>query len=250
LYLEVRELPAGKQVGTIAVHHFTWLTFSPDGEQLLFDGLDTTATLSVLEVPSLKLLWKRDRPFNDDVPFSADGHTAFVRWNEPPEVQGLDCATGELRARIAVKSDDPVFTAPGNRTRRFLLLHQSWWKGWDVAPQPIWQRCMQWLPWLNRRDMPTDAVVVFDTESYRERFRLQGWNVYRAILSDDGRMLATQHDDDERREIRCWDVDAFKPLRWVIGVPAGLAALLVLLATWRGRQRAHCKKAPESGSTS
>ncbi len=58
------------------------------------------------------------------------------------------------------------------------------------------------------------------------------WGTRTAMLSDDGNTLVTQHDG----VIRCWDINAWKPLHWPIGVPAGLAALIVLFTVWRRRK--------------
>jgi hypothetical protein len=67
-----------------------------------------------------------------------------------------------------------------------------------------------------------------------------------AILSNDGSTLVTAHYDlqDHRAEgpyvLQCWDITAWKPLRWAFGIPAALGASLGLLVKayrrWRPRR--------------
>ena len=91
---------------------------------------------------------------------------------------------------------------------------------------------MNWQPKIKN-----DLTVVVDTDSCRARFRLTGWNTLSALLYDDGSTLVTVHQEtDNRSVIRCWHVDAWKPLRWAIGVPAGLGTLVVLYVWWRSRR--------------
>lgn len=225
-FVEVREIPTGRLVGTCSLEKQHYAVFSPDGRFLALED-PGTPVLAMFEVPSMNMLWqKRGVSFHTRNEFSHNLNTMFVNAKDPEGIESLDCASGKLLART------PLSVAGGMDTpdRRFLL----YWG--ELQSEPKWAAR---LPWLNRflagRSMA--CAIVLDTDAGRERFRVTGERLSAAKLSDDGRILITTHDEPDRRVLRCWDVDAWKPLHLPIGVPAGLGVLVVLLVWWRGRRR-------------
>jgi hypothetical protein len=214
------------------------MTFSPDGRFLALDVMQEEAMLMVLEVPAMKVLWKQ--PWISEceaICFSRDSRTVFAMSIDRPELKCYDCKTGKARHKIALSVDSDKVEPKLHKTpdRASLLVHQPID---DLAPNqtPLWVRWLTWIPWLNwQPEFKNDIMLVLHTDTCRERFRLQGWDTRSALLADDGHTLVTVHvEGDDRRLIRCWEVDAWKPLHWAIGVPAGLGALaFVLFTLWR-----------------
>jgi hypothetical protein len=87
-----------------------------------------------------------------------------------------------------------------------------------------------------------DLVAVYDTDALCTRFSLHDLGATDAVISDDGRFVATSHRHAEPILIRCWDTHAWKPLHWAVGVPAGVGAIVLLFGWWRGRRRAIVEK--------
>jgi len=156
-------------------------------------------------------------------------------------VYAYDCKTGAERVKLELPPHltgiGSVFSSGLTPDRRFLLVQDF---GSRRAERlTLWQKILSWLPWqIPDLDAMKDLVIVFDMDNLSERFRLEGWNSDKAMISTDGKILATSHHvGDEHQIIRCWEIDARKPLHWAIGVPAGLAAIAVVFAWWRGRRK-------------
>jgi hypothetical protein len=184
--------------------------------------------LLVAKTPTLEVCWeqadhraRRPRLFQE---FSADSRTLFLYMCEDADLVAYDSETGAVRMRIPL----PANLNPRLRMtpdQRALLVHQT--------PGDRRESWIDRIPWMNRL-LPTEAdcVVVIDTNACRERFRLTGSGANSALLSDDGSTVVTGHDG----VLRCWDLNAWKPLHWPIGVPAGLAVLALLWTGWRRRR--------------
>jgi hypothetical protein len=156
----------------------------------------------------------------------------FFHVEDPPEIHCVDSATGSIRRIIPLlaKSGTTTVMTPDHR----MLLVQC-----VQGPRhlPAW---MGRFPWLVKylEKQRNDTVLVLETDTCRPRVHLVGWNASAAWISNDGRTLVTLHvESEERRVMRCWDVDAWKPLHWTLGVPVGLGALMGALALWRGRRQ-------------
>jgi WD40 repeat protein len=248
-YVELRETHTGKQLATIPVKHGCTMTFAPDGRFLALHVMEEKEwMLIVLEVPAMKILWKQPWTSEcEEIGFSRDSRTVFAMPIDSPELKCYDCKTGKLRRRVALSVDCDKVEPKLHMTpdRGSLLVHQI---DDGLAPNEtaIWIRWLTWIPWLNwQPEFKNDIVLVLHTDTCSERIRLRGWNTSSVLLSDDGRTLLTVHDEgDDRRVLRCWDVEAWKPLHWAIGVPAGLGALaFVLFTLWRRWRSAMVKNA-------
>jgi hypothetical protein len=95
----------------------------------------------------------------------------------------IDCATGTPRSRILLpisnnRADPEMRPTPD---RRFLLVHQA-------SGRPFHEAWLDRIPWA-KRWMPRnhDTLIGLETDACLERFRLHGWGLEGALLSDDGR---------------------------------------------------------------
>lgn len=232
--IEVRELATERKVCSDHSHLIGAL-FSPDWRFLVVFREDSAEiTMRMLETANMTELWDRPLPAElDGLNFGKDSRIVFYLSRKNLEIRGLDCNSREVRLRLALPVDpkDKFPTLKLTPDRGSMLVHQK-----QGAPsRPSW---LERVPWLSRWTACNDTTVVLDAETCRERLSLRRSHVATAILSDDGQTLVTGHDEPGgRRVLRCWNVNAWKPLHWPIGVPAGLASLLVLCAWWRGRRR-------------
>jgi hypothetical protein len=232
-FVELRDFPSGRPAANFHGDVRKRMLFSPGGRWLALEGAEMVTPLILADVPGMNERWRQE-PCLKWVGFSADAGTVFASARLSHEVIACDCETGQVRARFVALSDKAPHLQM-TPDRKSLLVHQKAGRG----PQ----RWLERLPWLGRyfhRD--NDSVRIIDTDSCRLRLGLAGLGTRSARLSDDGATLATTHiekvsDSEARMMLSCWDVDACKPLRWAVGVPAGLGALIALLA-WRRRRRA------------
>jgi WD40 repeat protein len=236
--VEIRELPSGRLIGTHRGEVFT-MYFSDEG-RFLAVAFSEPLQLSIFDTATGKSLWEHHT--GDDVPlpmlFGPASASVYVYQHEPRQLSEWNWRTGRKEKSIPLPAMENGFHLPNLDVTpdHGSLLIQDSVRVPAVADSPFWAHFKNWLPWLN--DLPeakNDLAVVLDIRSGRERFRLSGWSIDRAMLSDDGQTLVTVHAHDNM--LRCWDVDACKPLRWAVGVPAGLASACILFAWWRGRRR-------------
>ncbi len=228
--LELRELPSGR-LATARREEVLAIRFSPDGRWLAAPDPNAPDRLLVMETPTLDV--RSSFPMMvREWEFSADSRTAFalpadVMGLAPVELVACDSETGAVRNRFRLLGSQKLPVIRMTPDRRALLMRQG--------PDSRREGWLDRIPWFSRfLPSETDCAMVIDTNTARERFRLTDWQVRAPLLSDDGGTLATQHDDGF---LRCWDVTARKPLYWPIGVPAGLGAVVVLIAWWRGREK-------------
>jgi hypothetical protein len=230
-YFELRDFPSGRLVGkTREILHYA--DFSPDSRFIIMDDQGPSKRV-VLEVPSLKVLWKQNEvAFHPTMAFSHNARIAFAA-SKPSQVEAYDIATGSLCSvvRLASKHPSDGMSLQLTLDRRVACVHQT------HADQPG-NGWLDRILWLTKQGK-NDSAVVFDTNTSHERFSLVGWDTREARLSDDGSTLVTVHreSNDRRQRLRCWDVDARKPLDGAVGVPTGLAALLGLFM-WRRTRHA------------
>jgi hypothetical protein len=242
-YVEVRELPTGKQVGTLAGNNVKAMRFAPDGRSLVLQSdRGVTQTVEMFEVPSLRPRWKLEGldPLTT-VQYSPDARTIFLRPALTFAIAAHDVQTGQKRTTFSLAPRHPMQMPPSVQFTpdcRSLLAHEQ--MDFMRGAATMRMRILQWMPWLPLAvDLRNDTVAVIDTNTCREWFRLYGWGVSAALLSDDGRTLVTVHDEaEDRRVLRCWDVAGWKPMRWAIGVPLALAGLYGLIAWGRARKQA------------
>jgi WD40 repeat protein len=236
--VELRELPSGIQVAEVPAARVMELQFSLDGRFLIADALIYKNSRTVFNVPTLSAAWVGEADYATPLLFCADQQTLLVDLRETG-MRALDAATGKLRATLTLPAGRPLTDARPQLTpdRRSLLLHRAPQKSEE---KPFWWPWIGWSPVSVARE--NDLVAVYDTDALCTRFSLHDLGATDAVISDDGRFVATSHRHAEPILIRCWDTHAWKPLHWAVGVPAGVGAIVLLFGWWRGRLRAIVEK--------
>lgn len=224
--IDLLEMPNALKVAEIAVDDALPLAFSPDGTRLLLQDMRNFA-VRVVEVPTMTKLWERSCVLR--CAFSSDSARVFMTF-EKPEVLALDSTNGAVCARIPLSGKEvELANTPDDRA---LLIHQQS----EPLPDDHWLCRIPLVKEIIAK-LDRDTIVVVDTDSCGERFRLYGSGAKWAKLSDDGDTLLTGHVSfDGGDSLRTWDVNARKPLHWAIGIPTTLAALLACAALWRSRR--------------
>jgi WD40 repeat protein len=225
--IELFDLASGRRLARSA-KGWSSEQFSPDSQFLLAG--DEASHLAVLDVPSLQPRWRRPAEGVSAITFSGDGKSLL--FCGPSAVNAFDVETGRLRRQIPFTGSSDYLrwiVTPARHRLAVMKKHER-------ASAPHW---LTWPAWLKEliESRLNDAVVVLETDTCRPCLRVAGLDTDArlVVLSDDGGTLVTGHPgDDNGVVLRCWDVDAWKPLHWAIGVPAGLALLGTLLAWWRG----------------
>jgi WD40 repeat protein len=236
--IDLWDLPA---IEALAAGHLQFASvrqtaFSPDGRSF---ALLCGQQLAVFDVATGQQRWAAHdaHPPLAAFLFSADSQVLVEQTTEA--LQWRDTQTGAiLETRFA---GGQFVVPPGAAWKRDrLLVYQV--PGWgDPRGPETWlrQQLRRWLPasWFGDDELQL-GVYVFDARSRRVLFEHAGPWLRTAMFSDDGRTVLTIHEDAAEHLLRAWDVPAHKPLRWVLGVPLGLAALvLVVRGGWRRWRR-------------
>jgi hypothetical protein len=202
-------------------HHF-----APDSRRLIISSRLRPGALRIAcyDLENKRLLWQRD--WDDDscfVHFSRDGQTLALDFGELHRTELLDAHSGETRHTLPVPEQvgtESTFTRDGE----MLFVNEQAWAG----TTPFWQG------WLDRlfagrvRNMRT--VSIYDVPSGRRLFRERTEHPVQWRITPDRRSVVLLSDDG----IACWDIPPARPLRWIVGVPVGLAAVLqVARFGWR-----------------
>lgn len=244
--VEFWDLPSSKRVARARMAAgFHDGVFSPDGTAF---ALMNSGNLVVLDPTTAREMWRagdgRAWPAPGIWPlFTSDSR--FVILQTLAVLQWLDATTGAV---VESRFDNGQYGIPPNACwqRERLVAFET--TGW-APPRQGWleDQLRRWLPasWLPA-EKPSYGVFVFDARSRRTLFELYDSPARYAMLSDDGETLVTIHGDDGGDQLlRCWDVPAHKPLRWVLGVPLAIGVLLVSLrAGWRWVRRPRAVTAP------
>jgi WD40 repeat protein len=207
--------------------------FSPDGRFLACES-DRTS-ISIVNSADGKVIW-RDAMELASCVFSKDGQTAIVMADVGPasspslELVCRDAATGELRKRTVLSTRHAKGTTS--------LVQQTADRALIRVPEAGRgdQGFLARLPWIGDHfaDRRNDLTIVIDTRTGEELLCLHGLDTGTALLSEDGEFLATHHRYDSGSVVRCWRVDAGKPIGFAVGIPAGLGGLFVLMRlAWR-----------------
>ena len=206
--------------------------FTPDGELFyLYQGNDD-ATLTVFDAASGDVLWSR--PVRGMPGFVPKAGMLLYKEHRSAPLVWLDPRTGEHRAS-GPANFTMTFPVPTPDGRHFVL------NGWQGEKRELlfWERWLEkWLP--GEFGDGKDAVVIMDSTTGRELFRVVNRGAHSRRLSDDGSTLVTVdlHPTTRDAVIRVWDVRAGRAWVWTLGVTAGvwLAGWLVLRRRRRGRR--------------
>jgi hypothetical protein len=232
--MELHELATGKQVGVSPLNGND-VAFSHDSRFLAVSISAPEPSLAMLEVSTLNIVWQQ--PSTARLSwcfFSPDSRTFYVAASIM-EWHAYDCRSGQ---RITLMGDPAarwrLFPTPDHRAMFAYQLSPT------RDPVPVWHHWVRKIPGLNHLLNPWENGMHFrmlDANTRHELFQLQS-TVRMPLLSKNRRTLVTTHDEPEGRIIRCWDLNAWKPLRWALGLPTGLAAAIGIFACWRERRAA------------
>lgn len=235
-FLEFWDLPSAKLLASGRItFDIGEGTFSPDGRSFVILDMQQ---LAAYDTNTGRELWQQQYAMKlvaTVLFFTSDSRMLVVRTRT--SLEWREAATGTLLETRFY--GDSLFVPATKAWRRDRIV--AFEMSADLQrPAPWWDPLRRWLPvrWMPSEDLL--GVYVFDVRSRRTLFEFAAPAVLDAILSDDGETLLTVHQADDEQILRCWDVPARKPLRWVVGVPLGiLLTLLMLRDGWRlGRRRA------------
>jgi WD40 repeat protein len=252
------EVASGESKGSAElVAHEDWPLFSPDSRFLIVPCLETAGNpmmadlrtppgpmdaLSVYSVPSMELLWKSS--WGDTCPaigFSQDGNTIFAAFGSENPIRLFDAATGDPRGKIDLPGTKGYTGIWSTADRRYLLIHRPDDGAGPPQKLSLPERIFDWISsCLLPADRTRDTIIVYDTVTNSERFRLTGWRCEGLWLSDDGATLITSQ-LLPGNAMQCWDV-GWKPLHWAVGIPVAIGGVVVALLS--GYRRLRRKPAP------
>jgi hypothetical protein len=157
--------------------------------------------------------------------------------------------TGQLVATFGMPHATvrgPLISEHGGR-----VLFYGYGKSLNQPQGWFWETWQKWFP--SDSNGLSDLVRVIDAPTLREVFHLADSHVERADLSPDGETLLTVHPNDPAGpHLRCWDIPARHPWFKIVGIPAAVGLVLVLLGGWRqarkARRQVMAVPAPPSGS--
>jgi WD40 repeat protein len=209
-----------------------------------FDG---NFPMAVIDIPSRQVLWHKQLgepmclpepnlpaaiiPGNVDTLFL--GVFEDERYQHP---QFRNARTGELLATFPM----PFSTLGNSRSKngQSILIY-----GHGKRPRTnqthgwFWETLRKLLP--ADPDRAADLIRVIDVPTLREVFHLADSHVEHAQLSPDGTTLLTVHPKDPSGpRLRCWDIPARHPWPKIIGIPAAVGVVLLLLGKWRQTRKA------------
>jgi hypothetical protein len=212
--------------------------FSPDSRLVVWSASSqaTRPRSVVFDAAAGKEVWQRrwDDSAGDPM-FTPDSRRIVAPRSDQVEV--LSAATGEPVLTIPL-SDVPE--APPRLTRDGRTMVIALAPPDEPAPWVL-QKIFDWL--MPRPAAPPVVLSAFDLETGLPLGQLSAEETEEYWLTEDRQSLVmVYHEYNDGRvtqtTIRCWDMPPRKPLRWAVGVPLVLAALLLSLhAGWRRLRR-------------
>jgi hypothetical protein len=152
----------------------------------------------------------------------------FLIERKENRINMLDPATGNVHASLVMARDaeDPAilgFTPDG----------QSMVSQWNYAERKPWfgeEWLSNWLPLRKSKG----CIIVSEAATGNVKLRIEGRGMpaSQAVLSADGRVLATSFEDGDTEVISCWDVPGRPSTSLVVGIPFALGCI-ALLVRWR-----------------
>lgn len=230
-FVELRSLTNPKASKKQYLSEPRHIRFSPDGSVLVVSHM--TSTIKAFSVPNLEVLWSNSNHKEDDLAFSIDSSTVFLCSPDQASVVAVETKTGRERSKFMFPQINGrwihVNLTSVNDGRNLLVNATS-----DELPVSPW---LKWVTWINPSfSARKQLLLIIDVEPCRERFRLMR-SSDSALLSDNGRILATVHSSEPAGHIiYCRDTEGWKPLGWSFGVPAALGIALGAFVWWRGKR--------------
>ncbi|MBI3412069.1 MAG: hypothetical protein HY040_27375 [Planctomycetes bacterium] len=239
------EIPSGKVILKLP-NRFGSEWWSPEGRRLMIsESQEKREVIRLFDLETAQFLWQREID-------SSRGHwTRHGRmWVEPrfthdskklvvtgPEatVDVIVVEDGEVVTQIPFPAKGGIDPPALTPNERFLLIRSS--EPW-VFPMLIQERngilarLGRWLgvP-LGKNPNPNhDWITVWDLHNNQEIFHMNDQPVDSAALSPDGCTLLTFADArEETKVLTCWDVPSARPWRWILGLPAALGFMFLVM---------------------
>jgi hypothetical protein len=226
--MQLRSMENGQILFETAVIHGYYGDFAPDSTLFfLIQGVRKTQTLTMFDAVTGRKLWERPDSGWGTRFVSASGIlVSNEELNKP--LLFLDARTGEQKAigplSFCWSDHAPTFTSDN---RHFVIAgHQE--RG---RPPFFWEA---WLErhWANLLGEGLEGVLVMESATGRELFRVLDCGRQRSDLSDDAGTLITADglgDADGTSIIRAWDVAPTRAWLWAVGTALGAGLVLRFL---------------------
>jgi hypothetical protein len=199
--------------------------------------------IEMRELPSLRKLWSRQLGDVFMMEFTHDSNAFVAMHKNPRELHFLDSLAGEAKSRIPLPPRDRGYPSVIESTEKRSLV--IWNGSSQNDPDSVRAKLGRWIPLLKAwSERESESLVVIDCASFAERFRLSlsATLEYAQYCDADG-TLATYHRTGSENAIKIWNVNAWKPLHYCIGVPATVGGIAILFRWWRCR-RNRSKRSP------
>jgi hypothetical protein len=237
--------------------------FSPDGRFLaLPHGENDNASADVYDARTGKFLQTAPMPGFDQFHFTAAGNLLWTvpQWDNSlakrhfstVELRGWDVTLGK-RAKVPWEGaelqlgENPRF---GNNNRfvdsstdlrRFMLVegNRNVWPRWfGLAPLSWWEKITCWVRNIPESSLgPKTRQLAWDAANDQVLCEVNLRDLVSAHLAEDGRHLVTYvHPWNEPGLLQGWDLPPRKAWHLIIGIPACLGAV-VLVVRWRKNRR-------------
>jgi WD40 repeat protein len=223
---------------------FAFVAFSPDNRLMAFNTgvFAKDGVLAVTDLASREVLWSKPVPVSSGSnPFfiiPGETETLVLITSPSGSYQGefRSARTGELLGVFAMGFRDVQGPLLSSNERYVLYYGHGKWPP-DQTQGWLWETLRKWLP--SNRDSASDLIRVIDVPTLCEVFHLADSHVENAQLSPDGGTLITVHPKDpDGPHLRCWDIPARHPWLKIVGIPAAIGLVLLLLGKWRQIRKA------------
>jgi hypothetical protein len=244
LVASVCDVETGRQLMDVPIGLEADARFSPDGRLLFI--VDRSAGLPrvrMFDVEGRRTLWEFEWPDASpwsDTPYvqfvGADGERLIVVNPRTVYIETLDARSGESQGRVRTALPPGQENTGGPPAIRGRYLYNRCHlmpdrRALTIPKSAIRQWLESWLPIGDESPKVCEMVQIVDVPAGREVFRLvlkvdgQSW------LSADGTALLVREEVNDAAEIRCYDVPAGRPWRFIFGIPSALGVMLLLVRT-------------------
>jgi hypothetical protein len=213
--LQMLNAETGQQLWDAPIRDAHGVGFTPDGTLFhTYQGTDNDM-FTIFDVATGDVLWSR--PVRGLPLFVVGTGLLLYKESLSTPLEWLDPRTGEHRGD-GPKNFSMTFAVPTPDGRHFLL------NGWQGQRRELyfWERWLEkWLP--GEFGDGKEAIVILESTTGRELFRVVNRGTHSRRLSDDGSILVTVdlHPTTRDAVIRVWDMHPRRAWTWAVGVAAG-----------------------------
>jgi WD40 repeat protein len=209
---------------------FCFVAFSPDSTYfaLAADAPDGPK-LAIWDLSSAALLWLEE-PIDAYLGLAFTADSRFLIADPEGKAEILDPRTGQRHHRFNAGYSPRLHIGEPrckfSRDLRFVTIHT------EINRQPHFLEKLlgDWWPKGNPN---LRRMQVAEATTGRELARLESGSLVQVLLSEDGKTLVTNHQENGKYVMRVWDLPLRPPLLLVIGIPSGLGLIVFLFSRWR-----------------